>query len=82
MRPVFLADEEAEEGAALFGDVVADGAAEHGVTGLEGVEDGGDGDGGGEVEGGLVGGEVGEAAEVDGEVDADGGHGRRWGKQE
>jgi hypothetical protein len=73
--PVFFADEEAEEGAALLGDVVADGAAEHGVGGLEGVEDGGDGGGGGDVEGGLVCGEVGEAAEVDGEVYADGGHG-------
>jgi hypothetical protein len=65
--PVFFADEEAEEGAALVGDVVADGAAEHGVAGLEGVECGGEGDGGGDVEDGLVGGEVGEAAEVDGQ---------------
>jgi hypothetical protein len=32
--PVFFADEEAKEGAALFGGVVADGAAEHGVAGL------------------------------------------------
>jgi len=69
--PVFFADEEAEEGAALLGDVVADGVAEHGVAGLEGVEDGGDGGGGGNVEGGLVGGEIGEAAEMDGEIDAD-----------
>ena len=76
--PVFVADEEAEEGAALFGDVVADGVAEHGVGGLEGVEDGGDGGGGGDVEGGLVGGEVGEAAEVEGEIDADEGHGGGW----
>ena len=59
------------EGAALFGDVVADGAAEHGVGGFERVERGGDGDGGGDVESGLVGGEVGEAAEVEGEIDAD-----------
>ena len=77
--PVFFADEEAEEGAALLGDVVADGVAEHGVAGLEGVEDGGDGGGGGNVEGGLVGGEIGEAAEVDGKIDADGGHGPRGG---
>jgi len=75
VRPIFFADEEAEEGAALFGDVVADGAAKHGVGCFEGTEDGGDGCGGGDVERGLVVGKIGEAAEVDGEVNADGWHG-------
>ena len=49
--PVFFADEEAQEGTALFGGVVADGAAELGVGVLEGVEDGAEGDGWGNVEG-------------------------------
>jgi hypothetical protein len=69
--PVFFADEEAEEGTALLGNVVADGVAEHGVSEFECVENGGDGCGGGDVEGGLMGGEVGEAAEVYGEIDSD-----------
>ena len=43
--PVFFADEEAEEWAALFGGVVADGAAELGIGLFEGVEDGAEGDG-------------------------------------
>jgi len=77
--PVFFADEETEEGAALLGDVVSDGVAEHGVGGFEGVEDRGDGGGGGDVEEGLVGVEAGEAAEVDGEVYSDGGHVRPLG---
>lgn len=42
---IFGAGEEAEEGAALKGVVIANGAAEHGVAGFEGVEDGSLGDG-------------------------------------
>ena len=37
---IFGAGKKAEEGAALEGDVIADGAAEHGVGGFEGVEGG------------------------------------------
>jgi hypothetical protein len=37
---VFFAGEEAEERAALMGDVIADGAAEHRILALEGIEDG------------------------------------------
>jgi hypothetical protein len=36
---VFFAGEEAEERAALLGDVIADGAAKHWILGLEGIED-------------------------------------------
>jgi hypothetical protein len=36
---VFFAGEEADQGAALFGDLVAHGPAEHWVAGLDGVED-------------------------------------------
>ena len=61
VRPVFFADEKAEERAALFGGVVADGAAELGVGLFEGVEDRAEGDGGGNVESELVAGEVSEA---------------------
>ena len=72
--PVFFADEEAQEGTALFGGVVADGAAELGVGLFEGVEDGAEGDGCGNVEGELVARDVGETAEVEWEIDAEGGH--------
>src|SRR6185369_352255 len=44
-REVFFACEEPEEGPALECVVVADGSAEHGVAGFEGVENGADGDG-------------------------------------
>jgi hypothetical protein len=37
---VFFAGEEAEEGAALFCGVVANGSLQHGVLGFEGVKDG------------------------------------------
>src|SRR5271156_3856413 len=40
MRNVFLAGEEAQEGAPLLGDVVADGAAQHGIAGFESIQDG------------------------------------------
>src|ERR1035441_9945652 len=39
MRQVLLAGEEAQERPALLGDVVADGAAQHWVTGFERVKD-------------------------------------------
>jgi hypothetical protein len=35
---VFFAGKEAQEGTALLGDMVADGAAQHGITGLERVQ--------------------------------------------
>jgi hypothetical protein len=41
---IFFAAEDAQEGAALVGDLVANGAAQHGVAGFEGVEDGALGD--------------------------------------
>ena len=44
---VFHVGEEAEEGAAFEGDVVADGAAEMRIAGFEGVEGLGEGCGGG-----------------------------------
>ncbi len=49
VRDVFHIGEEAQEGTAFEGDVVADGAAELGVEGFEGVEGLGEGDGGGDV---------------------------------
>ncbi len=42
--PILTAGEKSQEGPALEGDVVADGAAEHGVAGLKRVEDGTRGD--------------------------------------
>ena len=66
--------EEAEERAALFGGVVADGAAEHGVVGFEGVEYGFYRDRGGDFEGELVRGDAGETEQVEWEFEADEGH--------
>lgn len=40
MGEVLFAGEKAEEGAALQGDVVADGAAKDGIAGFERIEDG------------------------------------------
>ena len=74
VRDVFHVGEEAQEGSAFEGDVVADGAAELGVEGFEGVEGLGEGDGGGDVDCEFVAGDVGQAAEVEGEFDADEGH--------
>jgi len=77
MRPVLLADEEAEEGAALERVVVADGSLQHGVAGFDGVEDGADGDGRGDFKGDFAF-DLRKVAEVVGELDADGicsGHG-------
>ena len=39
MGQIFLAGEESQEGTALLRDVVADGSAQHGIAGLERVED-------------------------------------------
>jgi hypothetical protein len=44
VREILLAGEEAQEWTALQRDLVADGAAQHGIAGLEGVEDGALGD--------------------------------------
>lgn len=38
--PILATGEESQEGTALQGDVIADGSAEHGVAGLERVENG------------------------------------------
>ena len=67
---IFRAGKEAKEGAALEGDVVADGAAEHGVLGFEGVEDGALGDGARDFKTDF-GADAGEGAEMGGESDAD-----------
>lgn len=50
-REIFFAGEDAQEGAPLAGDLVTDGAAQHGVAGFEGVEDGALGDGGRDFQG-------------------------------
>ena len=65
---VFAAGEEAEEGAAFLGDVVANSAAEHWVTGFENVESGAEGDGSGDVEFDFAG-DFGEIAEMRGKND-------------
>jgi hypothetical protein len=39
VREILLAGEEAKEGAALFGDVIANRALQHGIAGFERVED-------------------------------------------
>lgn len=74
-REVLFAGEEAEEGTALEGAVVADGSAKHGVTGFNGIEDGAKGDGRWNVENDL-GVDVSEVAQVVGELDAD--HASVW----
>jgi hypothetical protein len=75
VRDVFGAGEKAEEGAALEGDVIADGAAEHGVGGLESVEGGTKSDRALHVEGDFAA-DVGEGAKVRGKYDADHHRGR------
>jgi len=67
---ILLAGVEADEVAALAGGVVADGAAEHGVAGFQGVEDGAQRDGWGNVELDLAG-DAGEGFQVVGDNDAD-----------
>jgi hypothetical protein len=67
---VFFAGEEADKGAAILGDVIADCAAEGGVAGFEGVENGALSDGGGDLELDFAVG-AGEGAEMGGEDDAD-----------
>lgn len=69
-RIVFGAGEEAKEGTALEGAVIADGAAEHGVLGLKGVENGARGDGGGDFDLDF-GADAGESAEMGGQSNAD-----------
>lgn len=73
MGEVFFAGEEAKEGSALAGEVIANGAVEHRVAGFEGVEDGSDGGFAGDVELDLPL-DAGEGAEVGWKADAD--HGR------
>ena len=51
MRQVLLAGEEAQEGAAFVGDLIANGPAEHGIAGFEGVEEGANCDGRSDSEG-------------------------------
>jgi len=60
---IFLAGEEAEEGATLLRDVVADGALQDRIAGFEGVEDGADRDGAFDFERDFAG-DLGESAEV------------------
>ena len=67
---ILLAGVEADEVAPLAGGVVADGAAEHGVAGFEGVEDGAQRDGSGDVELHFAG-DAGEGFQVVGDDDAD-----------
>ena len=54
VRPVLLADEEAEEGAPLTGGVVANGTAQGGMFCFERVKDAPDGDGSGDLQRDLV----------------------------
>ena len=72
MGEILLTGEEAQEGAALEGDVITNGAAEHGIARLERVEHGGKGNRRGDGELHLNTG-AGERAEVVGEFDADDG---------
>ena len=67
---ILLAGVEADEVAALAGGVVADGTAEHGVAGFQGVEDGAQRDRWGNVELHLAG-DAGEGFQVVGDDDAD-----------
>jgi hypothetical protein len=73
VRKIFGTGEEAKERAALLGDMVANGAAEHGVGGFEGVESGAEGDGRLDVEFDFAG-DFGEIAEMRRKDDAN--HGR------
>src|SRR3954469_25705712 len=50
MRKVLLAGKEAQEGAALQGPMLADGAAQHRVARLDGVKDGARGDSAGDLD--------------------------------
>ena len=70
MGEIFLTGEKADQGATLFGGLIADGAAEHGIFLLEGVEDGALGDGSGHIEMDFAI-DAGEGAEMMGEDDAD-----------
>ncbi len=73
--------EVAQEGAALAGDVVADGAFEGGIAGVQSVEDGAKRDramGGLDLDQDFCGADAGQIAQVPGQLDSDGGHGRVW----
>ena len=70
MGQILLAGKEAEEGAAFLGDVVADGAEEHGVARFERVEDGARGDRAFDFERDFAG-DLSESAEMRGKDDLD-----------
>jgi hypothetical protein len=76
VREVFTAGEEADEGAADAGDVVADGALQGGEAGFERVEDGRNGGRSGDVERDFAA-HFRDVSQVRGEHDADG-HARVW----
>jgi len=80
MGDVLLAGEEAQEGAALEGGVVANGTAECRVAGFEGTENCAERGGLRNFQRGLVRGELRKGAEVGGEFDTDGcgAHARVW----
>ncbi len=71
VREIFAAGEEADEGAADAGDVVADGALQGGEAGFERVEDGRNGGRSGDVEFDFAA-HFGYRSQVRGEHDADG----------
>lgn len=71
MGEVLFAGKEAEEGSALLGGVVADGSAEHGVGGFDGVEDGALGCGSFDLNAHLAL-DTGQSTKVRGEEDPDG----------
>src|SRR5579884_2519061 len=73
VRQILFTGEEADEGAALFGDVVAYGAGQHGIACLECVEDGPLSDGTLEFELHFAV-DLGQCAEMRRKLDAD--HGR------
>src|SRR5436305_275835 len=56
MRPVLLAREETDERPALTGNVIANGALQHGVASLERIQDGRDGHRTGDFERNFAGG--------------------------
>lgn len=77
VREILSAGEEAKEVAAGEGGVVADGAAEDGVAGFEGIEDGAYGYGTFELEFNFAA-DTGEGSQVCGQFKADASHGSVW----
>lgn len=67
---ILLAGEEADQGSPLFGGLITDGAAEHGIFGFESVEDGALGDWAGDIKLDLAA-DVGQGSKVLGEDDSD-----------